>query len=209
MQSANLRYLVLAVVLAIGAGVYALVGETHSARAARWPDSNVTLEASEWSTGPLSIQQNSSQTAIVSRSFQNQNGATAVLSIVSSAEPKLYAAGAEVPFLGTGYAVQTPGRDLVPTDDHLNALLARRGAEQWLVLYAYGERRGLLGNGPGAWGMAIFDGITGHDNDYYKLYLATRADNLDPQLGQGVANLARAVFPQVAEWYATPPSGLA
>ena len=70
-------------------------------------------------------------------------------------------------------------------------------------MYAYGERRGLLGNGPWPWTLAVFDGLAGHPNDYYKLYLVARADDTDPVFGRQVAQLARTLFPRVAEFYAS------
>ena len=66
----------------------------------------------------------------------------------------------------------------------LLAMVARHGTEQWLVMYAYGERRGLLGNGPRAWTWAIMDGLLGRPNDYYKLYLMTRSDQGVGQVGE-------------------------
>ncbi|MBV9172328.1 MAG: hypothetical protein JOZ81_19820 [Chloroflexi bacterium] len=206
MQTSIIRTFVLVAVLLSGAALYPLVGETHSAAIARWPGSDVHLEAENWSTGPLSVDQASTDTAIVSRVFSSQSGATATLSLVTSGTPKLYAAGAEVPFLGSGYQVETPSRDLVPADDNVRALVARRGAEEWLVLYAYGERRGLLGNGALAWGFAVLDGLAGRQNDYYKMYLVAGVEELDATAGRDVAKLAGAIFPQVARWYAGTPA---
>jgi hypothetical protein len=91
---------------------------------------------------------------------------------------------------------------VLSVDDHgVSALIARRGAEQWLVMYGYGERRGLLGNGPLPWTLAVLDGIAGQQNDYYKLYLASRIDQLGPSAGHDVAELARVLFPRIASWY--------
>jgi hypothetical protein len=84
----------------------------------------------------------------------------------------------------------------------VNALVAQRGAERWLALYGYGERRGLLGNGPLPWTFALFDGIVGRPNDYYKLYLTSRIDRVDPTQASDVARLAGALFPRIADWYA-------
>jgi hypothetical protein len=206
-QTGGLRYLTLAAVLLAGAALYATLGVAHGAGNARWPGAEVDLHAAGWSAGQFSIDQDSTQTAIVSRVFKSsESGVAARMTVVTSGSPKLYAAGAEVPFLGTGYQVETPGQELVPTRSPVKALVARRGTEQWLVLYAYGERRGLLGNGPLAWSLAISDGLLGRENDFYKLYLLVPADQVDPHLGLEAANLADSIFPQVANWYASAPA---
>jgi hypothetical protein len=70
------------------------------------------------------------------------------------------------------------------------------------VIYAYGERRGLLGNGPVPWTLALVDGIVDTPNDYYKLYLVARTDQVDKTASQDVAILARTLFQRVAAWYA-------
>jgi hypothetical protein len=202
-QTGGLRALTLGVVLLVGAALYATLGVTRGAGDARWPGVEVDLHAADWSAGQFSVDQDSTQTAIVTRVFNSQSGVSARMTVVTSETPKLYAAGAEVPFLGTGYQVEIPSQELVPTTGPTKALVARRGTEQWLVLYAYGERRGLLGNGPVAWSLAMLDGALGRENDFYKLYLLVPADQLDPQLGLEVANLANSVFPQVAGWYAS------
>src|SRR5262249_18775339 len=132
-----------------------------------------------------------------------RSGAVATLTIETHQSPKLYAAGPEVPFLGSGYAVSTPPADLVPRPtDAIGSLVAQRASETWLVMYAYGERRGLLGNGPVAWTMAIGDAAFGRQNDYYKLYLSVQTSELNADLGNDVSGLAHAVFPRVQAWYA-------
>ena len=130
-------------------------------------------------------------------------GAAGTLTLVASHAPKLYAAGAEVPFLGNGLAVEPASSDLVgPDEAGIGSLIARRGTERWLVLFAYGERRGLLGNGSLAWATAVVDGVLGQPNDYYKLYLMVRSDNLDESAQREVVDLARGLFPRIAAWYA-------
>ncbi len=128
--------------------------------------------------------------------------ASATLTVVTSQDPKLLSAGAEVPFLGTGYSIQAAPEDMVVSSDGINTLLARNTTDQWLVLYAYGERRGLLGNGPSAWAYAVLDGVLGRPNDYYKLYLMRRADSLDLPTAQSMSELAHRLFPRIAIWYA-------
>jgi hypothetical protein len=86
--------------------------------------------------------------------------------------------------------------------DGIGTLVADRGAERWLVMYAYGEDRGLLGNGPLPWALAVTDGILARSNDYYKLYLTASGDDLGEDRGRKVFDLAHTVFPRIAAWYA-------
>ena len=105
------------------------------------------------------------------------------------------------------FAHELPGRrivSLIRRGKHLvfGTELGSGGTERWLVMYSFGERRGLLGNGPLAWTLAVLDGIVGQPNDYYKLYLSARMNQNDQQVGLDVADLARTLFPRVATWYA-------
>jgi hypothetical protein len=202
MQTANSKYVFLAAILLVGAGVYAAVGETTDSGAPRWPQSDAVFSADSWVVGPLQVEHSSNNTDLVTRTFRNSSGATATLTLVANRAPKLYAAGADVPFLGNGYAVQPAAAD-IGTGDGVSALVAQKGSEQWLVAYAYGEQRGLLGNGPLAWTLAVTDGVLGRPNDYYKLYLSARTDGLGPGVDRQVVELARGLFPHIAGWYAT------
>jgi len=207
MQAASFRYIILISVLLAGAGAYALFGDPQgNAGTPRWPNVEAVYASDQWSTGPIAVEHNTDagrKTDLATRTFRNHAGATATLTIVTSQAPKLYGAGAEVPFLGNGYTVVPAPSDVVPVDDHgISALVAQRGAEQWLVMYGYGERRGLLGNGPLPWTLAVLDGIAGQPNDYYKLYLAARIDQVGPSAGRDVAALARVLFARISDWYA-------
>jgi hypothetical protein len=204
MQAANARYLVLTLVLAVGAALYSVVREASGGDTAlRWPEHDATYAAAAWSAGPLNAVPTGNETMLVTRAFRNLAGVSANLSLLTRVTPKLYAAGAEVPLLGNGYTVEPAPADLVPTgQDGIGALVARHGTEQWVVLYAYGERRGLLGNGPRAWTLAVVDGLLGRPNDYYKLYLMARADQGHGQVARDVAQLAHDLFPRIAAWYA-------
>jgi hypothetical protein len=203
MQTASLRYLFLILTLLGGAGLYAVLGEPSTAGSPRWPEADSVYGVQPWAAGPLVVNSGTSQTGQISRVFRNPSGAVATFTMFSAQAPKLYGAGAEVPFLGNGYSVEPASGELVPANAHgVNGLIARRGTEQWLVLYAYGERRGLLGNGPLPWTLAILDGLAGHPNDYFKLYLATRLDEASSDAGRSVSNLAGTLFPRVASWYA-------
>lgn len=207
MQTSSFCYAILISVLLAGAGLYAVFGEpSGNTGAPRWPDTDALYAAGTWTAGPAVVEHNTDagrKTDLVRRTFRNPAGITATLDIASSQAPKLYAAGAEVPFLGTGYSVTPAPSNVVGVEEHgVNALVAQRGTEQWLVMYAYGERRGLLGNGPLPWTLAVLDGIVGNPTDYYKLYLSARVSPVDPQVSLDVAELAHTLFPRVATWYA-------
>jgi hypothetical protein len=208
LQTPNFRYLVLTAGLLAGAGLYAASGAPLGAGTARWPAADDVYTVPAWSVGREAVEDNTNHagvvTHLVSRVFRDPDGATATLTVLSNQAPKLYGTGAEVPFLGSGYTVEPALTDPATVGgDGVSALVAQRGTEQWLVMYAYGERRGLLGNGPLPWTLAVVDGILGQPNDYYKLYLAARTDQLDPRQGRAVAELAHTLFPRIAAWYAS------
>jgi hypothetical protein len=207
MQTTNFRFFVLIAALLAGAGLNAAAGEPRGVGTPRWPVADELYNVQPWAVGRESVEDNTNNagpiTPLVTREFRRADGGTATLSIISNQAPKLYGAGAEVPFLGSGYTVEAAPADLAPVvGDGVGALVAQRGTEQWLVMYAYGERRGLLGNGPLPWTLAVFDGILGRPNDYFKLFLTARADQLDRRITSDVAELAHTLFPRIAAWYA-------
>jgi hypothetical protein len=200
MQAANVRYLVLILVLLGGAGLYTVLSNQPRDTAPRWPGTDSVFAISPWSSRTVDVAQGGT-TDLVTRAFRSSTGTTATFTLVANKGPKVYGPGAEVPVLGSGYLAEAASADLVgaPTPG-VGGLIATRGSEQWLVMYAYGERRGLLGNGPAAWSLALFDGLLGRPNDYYKMYLIGRAD--DANAAREIAELADTLFPRVAEWYA-------
>jgi hypothetical protein len=203
MQITNSRYIILIAALLAGAGLYAVFGEAGNSGQPRWPAADSVFTVPSWSVEPQSVEDTGHQTALVTRVFHNAAGAVATMTIVTQPVPKLYGAGAEVPFLGSGYTVVPTPDDMAALEGGgVNALVAQRGTEQWLAMYAYGERRGLLGNGPLPWTLAVLDGIVGRSNDYYKFYLVARIDQSDPGARKDVAELARTLFPRLSAWYA-------
>jgi hypothetical protein len=92
--------------------------------------------------------------------------------------------------------------ELLPLAPGVHGLLARRADAQWLVYYAYGERRGLIGNGPFSWGLALFDGVLGRPNDYYRLFVMSRVPGLDAASTQPLIDLSGKLLPRIAAWYA-------
>jgi hypothetical protein len=208
MQTPNFRYVVLIGVLLAGVGLYIAFGEPLGAGTARWPVADDLYAVQPWSVGREAVEENTNHaglvTRLVTRTYQHAEGGTATLTILSNQAPKLYGSGAEVPFLGSGYTVEPASGDLEPgKGDGVGAIVAQQGKQQWLVMYAYGERRGLLGNGLIPWSLAVFDGVLGRPNDYYKLYLTARTDQIDPRVGHDVAALAHTLFPRIAAWYAS------
>jgi hypothetical protein len=200
MQAANVRYLVLILVLLGGAGLYTVLSNQPRDTAPRWPGTDAVYAIAPWSSRTVDVTQGGT-TDLVTRTFRSSSGATATFTLVANRGPKLYGPGAEVPVLGSGYLAEPASADVLGgATPGVGGLIATRGSERWLVMYAYGERRGLLGNGPAAWSLAVFDGILGNPNDYYKMYLIARAD--DAESAREVADLAHALFPRVAEWYA-------
>jgi hypothetical protein len=203
MQTPNVRYLVLIVLLLLGGSAYALLGRPAQVGEPRWPAEDAVFATASWEAGPA-VQSRDDTTDVVTRTLRSSSGRSASLTIFSSQAPKLYASGAEVPFLGNGYTVEQAPPALVPFQlQGIETLVAKRGNEQWLVLHAYGERRGLLGNGINAWTLALLDGLAATPNDYYKLYLMLPADRVnDAAAAQEVAALVDTLFPRIAAWYA-------
>jgi hypothetical protein len=201
MQITYLRYVVLSLIFLAGAGLYAITGQPLGVGTPRWPAESSPLYAVDgWTFGPLMAQQiNSAE--FVSRTYRNPDGVSATLTIETYQTPKLYAAGPEVPFLGNGYSIAT-AQAVAPVSGGIGSLVATRGDEQWLVMYGYGERRGLLGNGPVAWSFAFIDLMLGRANDYYKLYLTVPTTALDASTEQATAELTDVLFPRIQSWYA-------
>ncbi len=205
MQAANLRYFILSAVLLAGAALYAVIGQPLGVGTPRWPNESDPLYAVDgWASGRVKAEQiNTAE--FISRVYQSSDGVPVTLTIETYQTPKLYAAGPEVPFLGSGYTIgPATEATALATDDGVGSLVAQRGDDRWLVMYAYGERRGLLGNGPLAWSFAVSDLLLGRANDYYKLYITTRVSALDPRVEGDVADLAHALFPRIQQWYAQP-----
>jgi hypothetical protein len=206
MQTATIRCIVLSVVLLVGAALYAMIGQPQGVGTPRWPSASDPLYLlNGWASGPLHAEQiNTAE--FISCDYQSPHGLPMTLTIETYQTPKLYAAAPEVPFLGSGYSIASPPADMAPgSDEGVGSLVAQRGDDdRWLVMYAYGERRGLLGNGPLAWSFAVSDLLLGRANDYYKLYVTAHVSALDPQVESDVAEFARTMFPRVQQWYAGP-----
>jgi hypothetical protein len=201
MSNLTRRSLILAALLLIGVCLQAGMGPPPQAAAARWPANDELYRVVPWSAGALATEAPYGY-PFVTRPYTLPDGTAATLVVVTSPRVKdAYRAGAAVPFLGNGYSVEAAPPDLTPTDSGVHALVVAKGDERDLLLYAYGERRGLVGNGPLGWGLAVFDGLAWRQNDYYRLLLIAPYPRAgQPELREAVA-LAEALFPRIAAWY--------
>ncbi|MGH2354750.1 MAG: hypothetical protein ACRDJN_24335 [Chloroflexota bacterium] len=202
MQSATIRCLILIGVLATGAWLSAAIGEARVVPAARWPAESALYAVPGWTAGPAAVETIHGAT-LVQRHYLRPDGTTATLAVTTSPEAKrIYKAGAEVPFLGGGYTVDQAPPSIAPPAPGRGALIASREREAWLVLYTFGERRGLLGNGVLGWGMVALDATLGRPNDYYRASLMAPLTALDSLAAREVVALADTLFPRLATWYA-------
>ncbi len=200
-QPAARRYLTLTAVLAAGFALLTAIAQQRTVSVARWPDDVAVYAVDGWAVGPLTAE-TLNGISYVSRDYRRADSGTATLSIATSPEAKrIYRAGAEIPFLGNGYAVAPASPDLVPPTTGRGALLARRGSESMLVFYTYGERRGRLGNGALGWSLVALDATLGRRNGYYRAYLMAPQGRLAAPAPGEMAALADTLFARLAAWY--------
>jgi hypothetical protein len=191
--------LILGALLALGA-VGARLGDAPPA-AARWPTADSVFAARGWTDGPSTVQ-TQNDVVFVSRRYATLGGdVSAVLSVaVSSQAKKVYRAGPEIPFEGSGYLISSAPADLLARGSW-SAIVARRGSEAILLITAQGERRGLLGTGALAWTAATFDGVIGIPNDYFQATLVVPLTGRDDAIAARRAlALADQLFDQIARW---------
>jgi hypothetical protein len=193
------RPLILAVVAAAAAVLVASMTPAGAEPSPRFATDDMLYAVDGWRVGPPDIGGRPA-VAFVSRDYRSAAGTQAQLSITTSPFAKsVYRAGADVPFLGSGYAVTPAAVDLVPVDANRQALIAQRGNESWLQLAAYGERRGVVGNGIAGWSFALFDLGFGRPNDYYLMRIVMPYDDANVRSG---VQLADTLFPRLAAYYA-------
>ena len=205
MQSTQFRCLILIGVLAVGGWLLTLIDGTRVADAApRWPTDDGLYAVGDWITGPPVIEPRYG-TQLVSRRYQRADGTQALLALWASPEAKrIYRAGPEVPFLGSGHAVDPAPPSLVPPAPGREAMTVRGdNNEAWLLLHTYGERRGLLGNGAFGWSMVALDATLGRPNDYYKAFVLAPLRSSAASDVQEVVLLADTLFGRLASWYAS------
>ncbi|SRR5579883_1674739 len=201
MQSSQQRSLILIAVLLAGWGILTATNPAEAAEP-RWPASDSLYAVDGWAMGPASVENPYFATHIVTRRYV-RNGVTAFVRVKTDPEAKnIYRTGAEVEFQGAGYTIEPVTADLAQPSPGQGALVATRKNERLLVLYAFGERRGLLGNGGQAWSLVVLDKLLGHPNDYYYLSVVVRLDGLESAQAAEAVALADTIFPRVAGWYA-------
>ena len=201
MQGTGFRCFILIVIVAVGNLLLATVSGSRVEREARWPIDPMVYAVDSWSARPLTVQYVNGA-PYISRFYERPDQSIATLILVTNTQAKgIYRAGGDVPFLGNGYAVEPAPPSLVPRGPGREALIVRSGNEVGLVLYTYGERRGLLGNGLLGWGMVAFDASLGRPNDYFKAYILAPLRDSGPEEARAVASLADTLFPRLASWY--------
>jgi hypothetical protein len=201
-QTVRARCLILALMFAPTAW---LVGAMQpvGAAAARWPVEAALYAVPGWQVGPLSVERANGYT-YATRVLGRPDAPPVRLTITTDTSGKgIYRAGPGVPYLGSGYTVEAPPSTLqAALGPGEGALVARSGSNQWFDVHAYGERRGLLGNGPAAWGWLGLDLLLGRPNDYYLVRLVTTYAADDPASAQATVALANELLPRIAAWYA-------
>jgi len=198
------RALIATGILAVAAWLLSAINALPAPAAARYPtDADAALYAVDgWSVGPASVQERAN-TYFVTRAYRATDGrASAQLTLTTSPLAKeVLRAGADVPFLGSGFTVEPAPLALGPGLGGAQAQVARRSGETWLQVAVFGERRGLVGNGALGWGLAVFDTLLGRPNDYYLLRVVVPQGD-QPAAGQTAVQLAQTLFPRLVAWYA-------
>ncbi len=206
MQSSR-RYLTLLSLLLLGVCISLGMGHRGSVATARYPTDDAVYQVKGWALEPLDILAwaGPEPGAILQRTYRNPSGLIARLAVWTVPQPQgktLFRKGADRDVLGDGYTSEGVPQGLVPPGAGRDALIVRRGAERWLLLYSYGERRGLLGSGQKAWGLAEMDALFDRPNDYFLARVAVPIDQDPGARAVIAARLADVLFPQLATWYA-------
>jgi hypothetical protein len=199
MPNAASRYLILAALLSVGALAFSVVRPPATA-SAHWPDDDAVFMADGWIASQQTVERYNG-TQYVSRHYVSPTQEARFVISTSTSPKGLYRAGPEIPFLGSGYTVEPAAQSLLP-DGAPAAYVVRGDGASYLLYYAYGERRGLLGNGAVGWAAVVADAILGNSNDYYLMSVLAPVDPDDAHTAADTAKLAGALFPRVAAWYA-------
>jgi hypothetical protein len=199
------------------AALFAVVGVLSwtllDARAAatpawRWPQDPSMFAVSGWSVSDQTLETGNGNT-YVTRQYRPTDGGTPATVIVTTSQnvKTVYRAGADVPFLGSGYESAALPPEAIAAANGRNVSLLRQGGSGWLQVYAYGETHGQLGNGALGWGVAIFHTVLGQTTDYYLARVLVPSDGTDDvAVARRASQLADVLFPRIATWYAGQPS---
>jgi hypothetical protein len=142
--------------------------------------------------------------AVLSRAYHRvDDDIYADLALWTVPQPRarmLFRKGPDRDYQGAGFTIEPAPATVFAPRPGRDALIARRGSEAYLLVYAFGERRGLLGAGPNAWVVAELDGLLDTPNHYF---LARVSVPLDWALEHPTASadLADTLVGQLADWY--------
>jgi hypothetical protein len=202
MQNLHCRFLILTGLFAASLVALEMFRPSTGPEAPRWPAEESLYQVDGWQVAAQTTEL-ANGTEYVTRDYRNLTGQRATLTISTSPVSKrVYRAGPDVPFLGNGYVVEPAPRLVSASGAYQGTLVARRGDESWLQMYAYGERRGQFGAGALAWGLSVVDNLAGQPNDYYLVRVVVPFNNDDELEAQAAESLADTLFPRVAAWYA-------
>ena len=179
MQGSTIRYLILTAVLSAGALAFAALSSPASL-APRLPTEEELFFVGGWnlvggSSGRID------DTAFITREYVTGGAAARFVLKTGTAAKAVYRAGPEVPFLGSGFSVTPAPAKVQPMLVGMSGLIAQRGDESYLIIYAYGGRRGVFGNGPLGWSLATVDGVAAQPNDYYLMTLLAPFNPVTPE----------------------------
>jgi hypothetical protein len=211
MSGPTARRLVLIVLLVAGAWLLAGARQARagSSAAPRWPQDDAVFAVEGWTADPEVVEVAWGVTH-VRRELRSDAGTTATVLISTNTSGKGIFGNAELPFLGTGYAVAAPPAGLVPSGTpggRSTTVLARGPDGVWLLHYTYGQRGGSHPDAIRGWAGVLFDAALGRTNDYYMVRVMSWAGGPDapvaPDTAAETARLAGALFGRIDAWYAS------
>jgi hypothetical protein len=196
------RALILAGLFVAAAVLLLTVSAPQLEATPRFPSADADYGVAGWNVSAARVDGRPGVLFITREFARSAGAAQARINITTSPQAKLvYRASADVPFLGNGFSVESAPADEVPARADRTAQIARRGNEAWLQIATFGERRGVLGHGVVAWGLAVFDMVLGKPNDYYLArILVPYADGAS---AAAAMELADELFPRLARFYAS------
>jgi hypothetical protein len=203
------RGLILLLVLGLGWGASTIVQAARQPALARWPTDDAVFAVPGWTVGPqqsdlMPTDDQLTTGAIVQRAYRTPGGSNALLAVWTIPQPQaktLFRKGPDRDFLGAGYVTkQVALPHAIPGG---GALIATQGQERWLLLYTFGEQRGLLGSGVSGWAWAELDALLDRPNDYFLARLSLPLQDQERTITAGL-DLADSLFPRLAGWYSTP-----
>jgi hypothetical protein len=201
------RYCLILLCLVVGAGLLNSTAVKRTQQPTRWPSEDSFFALPGWSVGPADLQLgdgDQSTGALLRRDYVDLAGRHFTFDLWSNPEPQakmLFRKGPDRDFQGAGYLTESVSADIATPPPGGGVLIARRGPDAWLVVYSYGERRGLLGNGPMAWSLAEWDGLVDRPNDYFLARVAVPFAD-DQAAADEAVDLANVLFPRLVSWYA-------